>query len=231
MKAFKQLILIILDGFGVASASEGNAVTAANSRNLNYLINNFPATTLQASGPSVGLPWGERGNSEVGHLNIGAGRIISQDLGRITNAIRSGEFYKNQAFLAAIRHAQKNQSKLHLVGLVSGGGVHSLEEHLYALLALAAEQGLTKVFVHMFTDGRDTHPKAALSSLDRLGRKFLEYRLGQVATITGRFYAMDRGGHFEVTESCFAALTQGLGKTAVSARAAIENYYENQIGS
>ncbi|MDP3741667.1 MAG: 2,3-bisphosphoglycerate-independent phosphoglycerate mutase [bacterium] len=229
MRTFKQVILIILDGFGVASASEGNAVTLAVPRNLNYLINNYLATTLQASGPSVGLPWGERGNSEVGHLNIGSGRIVSQDLGRISNAIQSGDFFKNQSFLAAIDHVKKNSSSLHFVGLVSDGGVHSSAEHLYALLHLAAEHKITKVFVHMFSDGRDTHPKAALGGLDKLTRKFLETHVGQIASITGRFYAMDRGEHWEVTQKTFEALTQGMAAKTDSARKAIEGYYQEQL--
>ncbi|MBI4050220.1 MAG: 2,3-bisphosphoglycerate-independent phosphoglycerate mutase [Candidatus Doudnabacteria bacterium] len=229
MPKFKQVVLLILDGFGVASPSEGNAVVAANPRNLNYLINHYPATTLQASGPSVGLPWGERGNSEVGHLNLGAGRIVSQDLPRISQAIASGEFFKNRAFLSVLEHVQSNQSRLHLVGLVSSGGVHSSDEHLHALLALAAEYRLPQVYVHMITDGRDTPPKAALSSLERLTRKFLEHGVGKVATVAGRFYAMDRGAHWEVTESVYRAMVYGEGERAISPRDAIEHYYDQQI--
>lgn len=229
MPKFKQVVLLILDGFGVASPSEGNAVVAANPRNLNYLINHFPATTLQASGPSVGLPWGERGNSEVGHLNLGAGRIVSQDLPRISKAIASGDFFKNRAFQSVLEHVQTNQSRLHLVGLVSSGGVHSSEEHLHALLALAARYRLPEVFVHMFTDGRDTPPKTALASLDRLARKFLEFGVGKVATVAGRFYAMDRGGHWELTESVYKALVYGEGERAISPYQAIQNYYDQQI--
>ncbi len=229
MKIFKQLVLIVLDGLGVASSSEGNPIIAADPRNLNYLINHFPAITLQASGPSVGLPWGERGNSEVGHLNLGAGRIVRQDLPRISQAIGSGEFFKNPAFLAGLQHVKKNDSKLHLIGLLSPGGIHSAEEHLYALLALAAQQGVPRVFVHIFTDGRDTPPKQALMSLDRLFRKFLETGVGKIASLTGRFYAMDRGRHWEVTEQTYRALVLGEGKQAVAARSAIQDYYQQQI--
>ncbi len=218
-----------MDGFGVASPSEGNAVTQANPENLNFLINHYPATTLQASGPSVGLPWGERGNSEVGHLNLGAGRVVSQDLPRINQSISSGQFYKNPSLLAAVEHVKKNRSKLHFVGLVSPGGVHSSEEHLYALLALAKDHKLEKVFVHMFTDGRDTPPKVALESLDRLSRKLLEAARGKVASVTGRFFAMDRGGHWEVTEATYQALVFGEGEKARSAREAILSNYEKQI--
>lgn len=226
---FKQVVLLVLDGFGIASPSEGNAVTAMPPRNLNYLINNFPATTLQASGPAVGLPWGERGNSEVGHLNLGAGKIVSQDLPRISRAITSGGFFKNPAFVGAADHVKNHKSKLHLAGLVSPGSVHSSEEHLYALLALAAESGLKNVNVHMFTDGRDTAPKIALESLDKLSRKFLETRLGSVATVSGRFYAMDRGGHWDLTEQTYRAMVGGEGEQAASAREAIHSNYEKQI--
>lgn len=229
MTPYKQLVLLILDGFGVASPSEGNAVTAAKTEGLDYLVNNFPALTLQASGPSVGLPWGERGNSEVGHLNLGAGRIVSQDLLRISQAIARGGFFKNPSFLKACEHVKKNHSKLHLAGLVSSGGVHSSEEHLHALLALAREQKVERVVVHMFTDGRDTPPKEALASLDRLSRKFMENQLGKIATVTGRFYAMDRGGHWEITEATYKALVLGEGEQSSSASEAIQKYYQQQI--
>lgn len=229
MPTYKQLILLVLDGFGVASTAEANPIIAASTRNLNYLINHFPATALQASGPSVGLPWGQRGSSEVGHLNLGAGRIISEDLPRINAAITSGEFFKNSRFLAAAEHVRKNHSSLHLIGLVSGGGVHSEEAHLYALLELAAQQKLESVYIHMFTDGRDTHPKVALESLDRLSRKILDFGVGKIATICGRFYAMDRGGHYDLTESAYQAVAMGQGNRSSSVLAAIQGYYSQQI--
>ncbi len=229
MPNFKQIILVVLDGFGVASHSEGNSISLAEPENINYLVNNYPAAPLQASGPSVGLPWGERGNSEVGHLNLGAGRIVSQDLPRINQSISSGEFYENPMLLGATEHVKKNGSKLHFVGLVSPGGVHSSEEHLFALLELAREQKVEKVFVHMFTDGRDTQPKVALDSLDRLTRKFLEAGRGKVASLIGRFYAMDRAGHWEITEATYKALVLGEGEKTSSAREAIMSYYQKQI--
>lgn len=229
MVKFKQLVLLILDGFGVASPSEGNAVTAASPRNLNYLINHFPSITLQASGPAVGLSWGVRGNSEVGHLNLGAGRIVTEDYPRISQSIGSGKFFQNPSFLAAASHVKKNKSKLHLVGLVSPGGVHSAEEHLYAFLGFAAEQELKDVFVHMFTDGRDTSAKVAQASIDRLARKFLEFGVGKIATVSGRFYAMDRGGHWEETEKTYAALVNGEGEKFSSPREAVQKYYDRQI--
>ncbi len=229
MIKFSQVVLLIFDGLGAASSSEGNAVSGAVPRNLNYLVNHFLATTLQASGPAVGLPWGERGNSEVGHLNLGAGRIVNQDLPRINHTISSGEFFQNSSFLAALNHVKKNQSQLHLVGLVSPGSVHSSEEHLHSLLVLAASSGVDRIFIHMFTDGRDTPPKVALSSLDKLSRKFLENKAGKVATLAGRFYAMDRGGHWEVTEKTYRALVFGEGQEVSSAREAIQGYYNQQI--
>jgi 2,3-bisphosphoglycerate-independent phosphoglycerate mutase len=157
-KIYKKVVLIILDGFGIAPPGHGNAISRAETPTLNFLVDNFPNMPLQASGPLVGLPWGEMGNSEVGHLNIGAGRIVGQDLPRITASIQNNEFFKNPVFIEAIEHAKKNKSALHLMGLVSPGGVHSFDEHLYALLAMAGERGLSKVFIHMFTDGRDTDP-------------------------------------------------------------------------
>lgn len=228
-KIYKKVVLIILDGFGVAPNSNGNAITQAKIPNLNFIVSNFPQLTLQASGPLVGLPWGEMGNSEVGHLNIGAGRLVGQDLPRITNSIQSGEFFKNPVFLEAIEHAKKNNSALHLMGLISPGGVHSLDEHVYALLSMAADHGLTKVFIHMFTDGRDTEPKIALDSLSRLAEHMDRQGTMRVATVSGRFYAMDRGGHFGQTLLMYDALVNGTGETAESAEMAIRGNYEKQI--
>src|SRR3990167_5420017 len=150
-KTYKKVVLIIIDGFGVAPVSHGNAISLAKTPNLNYMICNFLSLTLQGSGPLVGLPWGEMGNSEVGHLNMGAGRIVGQDLPRITAAIQSGEFFKNKTLLEAVNHASQNNSKLHLVGMVSEGGVHSLDEHMYACLALAEDKGVRNTYIHMFT--------------------------------------------------------------------------------
>lgn len=228
-KLYKKVALVILDGFGVAPAGRGNAIAMARMPTLNYIVNNFPSLTLQASGPLVGLPWGEMGNSEVGHLNIGAGRIVGQDLPRITGAIQNGEFFKIPALLEAIQHAKKNNSRLHLIGLVSPGGVHSFDEHLYALLGMAQEHGAHKVFVHMFTDGRDTEPKIALDSLEKLNTHFNRNNLGKVATVTGRFYAMDRGGHWGQTALTYDAMVNGVGQTASSAEEAVASSYDQEI--
>lgn len=228
-KIYKKVVLVILDGFGIAPSGRGNAIAMAKTPTLNYIVSNYPALSLQASGPLVGLPWGEMGNSEVGHLNIGAGRIVGQDLPRITNAIQNGEFFKNPVFLQAIDHAKKNHSALHLVGMVSPGGVHSLDEHLYALLGMAAEHGLTKVFIHMFTDGRDTDPKIALDSLNKLYERVARIGVGKVATMAGRFYGMDRGAHWGQTLLTFRALTEGVGEVANTPEECVKRNYQAQI--
>jgi len=228
-KKYNKVVLVIIDGFGVASPSNGNAVSRANIPNINYIIANFPNLTIQASGPLVGLPWGEMGNSEVGHLNIGAGRIVGQDLPRITISIQTGEFFKNPVFLEAIEHVKKNNSSLHLMGLVSPGGVHSLDEHLFALLGLAQQQGLSRVFIHMFTDGRDTEPKIAINTVRKLKEKINEIGVGRIATIGGRFYTMDRGGHWNQTAETYQALVDGKGPTFNSAEECIALSYNQQI--
>src|SRR5579863_10308015 len=180
-KIYKKVVLIIIDGFGIAPAGHGNAISLAKIPALNFICANFPSLALQASGPLVGLPWGEMGNSEVGHLNIGAGRIVGQDLPRINNSIQSGGFFKNPVFLEAIEHSKKNKSSLHLLGMVSPGGVHSFDEHLYALLGIAAEQGQKKVFIHMFTDGRDTDQKIAPESIAKLNERISRLGAGKIA--------------------------------------------------
>lgn len=228
-KPFKKLVFVVLDGFGVATASHGNAIILAQPQTFDDLVDNFPATTLQASGPSVGLPWGEMGNSEVGHLNLGAGRIVGQDLSRITLAIEDRSFFKNKAFLKAAEHIKKHNSNLHLIGLISPGGVHSYDEHLYALLGFAAEQKITNVYVHMFLDGRDTPPQIALETLGKLSRKMQDLKVGKIATVTGRFYAMDRAEHWNLTEATFNAMVKGEGKQAGSAQQAIEDNYNQHI--
>lgn len=228
-KFYKKVVLIIIDGFGVAPHARGNAVTLANTPTFNYLVNNFPSLTLQASGPLVGLPWGEMGNSEVGHLNLGAGRIVSQDLPRITKAIQSGEFFRNKIFIDAFSHSKKYNSAFHIIGMISPGGVHSLDEHVYALLAMAQQNGLRKVFIHMFTDGRDTEPKVAMQSLVKLRQKIQEIGIGEIATVSGRFFAMDRGGHWQQTKLAYNAMVNGQGETANSPEECIRNNYQKQI--
>lgn len=226
---YKKVVLVVFDGFGIASPSVGNAISQAKTPTLNYVAQNYPCLTLQASGPLVGLPWGEMGNSEVGHLNIGAGRIVGQDLPRITSSVQSGEFFKNPAFLKAVEHAKKHNSALQLVGMVSPGGVHSLDEHLYALLGVAAENGLKRVFVHMFTDGRDTQEKVALDSLEKLRARIVRLGVGEIASIAGRFYAMDRGGHWNQTQMIFDCMVYGKGEQFSSPEDCVKKNYSEQI--
>jgi 2,3-bisphosphoglycerate-independent phosphoglycerate mutase len=228
-KKYKKVVLVVLDGFGVATYGHGNAIALANPEALNDMVAHYPSMTLLASGPVVGLPWGEMGNSEVGHLNMGAGRIVGQDLARINSAISNRSIFSNQALLEAVNHARANNSKLHLVGLISSGGVHSSNFHLYALLALAAEQNFSDVYIHMITDGRDTPPKVALEELRKLNEQIENIGVGKVATIAGRFYAMDRGGHWEQTESMYRALVNGAGAAADTPEEAILNNYNQNI--
>jgi 2,3-bisphosphoglycerate-independent phosphoglycerate mutase len=228
-KPFKKLVLIVLDGFGVATHTQGNAVTSADPVHINRLIDHYPSTTLQASGPSVGLPWSEMGNSEVGHLNMGAGRIVGQDLSRITTAIEDRTFFSNPAFMEAINHVKKNNSALHLIGMDSPGGVHSYNEHLYALLGLAAEQGITKVYMHIFLDGRDSPPQIALESLEKLNLEVNKMKVGTIATITGRFYAMDRAEHWNLTEQTYRTMVFGEGPQFDNAINAVRDYYNQHI--
>jgi 2,3-bisphosphoglycerate-independent phosphoglycerate mutase len=229
-KSYKKVVLVIIDGFGVATFTHGNAIAQAEPATLDFLVQHYPSMSLQASGPLVGLPWGEMGNSEVGHLNIGAGRIVAQDLPRITNSIADHSFFQNQVFLEAIEHAKKNKSKLHMVGMLSMGGVHSLDEHLYALIGLAAEQGIVEPYIHMFTDGRDTAQKVAAETIEKF-RARIE-RIGsraRLATISGRFYAMDRGMHWDQTELTSQAMVNGIGAEASSPEQCIQDNYAQQI--
>ncbi len=229
IKPYQKLVLVVLDGFGIATASRGNAISLAHPPTFDYLANNFPICSLQASGATVGLPWGEMGNSEVGHMNLGAGRIIAQDLARITLAIDDRSFFTNPVFLAAAEHVKKNNSSLHIMGLASTGGVHSHVEHLYALIGLAAEQGLKKVYIHLFLDGRDTPPQVALETIDKLNKKIQDFGTGSIATLTGRFYSMDRGGHWNITEQTYRAMVFGEGKSSLSALEAIQDSYNQDI--
>lgn len=226
---FKKVLLVVLDGLGVASASPGNAITRARMRAFNSLVNHFPSITLQAAGPNVGLPWGEPGNSEVGHTCLGAGRIVLQDLPRIDHSISSGDFNVNPAFLRAIEHVKKNNSRLHLLGLLGDGQVHASQLHLYALLNLAAANEVNDVFIHAITDGRDTSPAQAAGFVSALEKKIIEIGVGKIVSVCGRFYAMDRANHWELTEAAYRALVFGEGETNTSALDAINRYYEQSI--
>ncbi|RXA18993.1 2,3-bisphosphoglycerate-independent phosphoglycerate mutase [Methanosarcina sp. MSH10X1] len=210
IQAKRPLMLIILDGWGYREAREGNAILAARTPNLDRLIEEYPCCLLESSGEAVGLPEGQMGNSEVGHLNIGAGRIVYQDLTRINLAIRNGDFFENPAFLDAITNARDNDSSLHLLGLVSYGGVHSHMTHIYALIKLAKEKGLKKVYIHAFLDGRDVPPKAALKDIKELDAICKENGNVKIATVSGRYYAMDRDKRWERTKLAYDALTLGI---------------------
>lgn len=216
---------MILDGYGMNSNKEGNAIAAARTPNMDRLFSTYPHCELESSGESVGLPEGQMGNSEVGHLNIGAGRIVYQDLTKITKAIHDGEFKKNRALLDAIKNVKSKGSSLHLMGLLSDGGVHSHISHLYALLALAKEQGIARVYVHAFLDGRDVPPKSALTYIADAQIKMKELG-GEFATISGRYYAMDRDKRWERVEKAYNGMTGGKGEKAESATSAVKNSYE-----
>lgn len=220
---------MILDGFGISPNKEGNAVAAANKPNYDRLFNKYPHTELQASGLEVGLPEGQMGNSEVGHLNIGAGRIIYQELTRITKEIKEGTFFTNKALVKAMDEAKENNTSLHLMGLLSNGGVHSHIDHLKGLLELAKKKGLQKVYVHAFMDGRDVAPSSGKDFIVELENAMKEIGVGEIATISGRYYAMDRDNRWERVELAYNAMALGEGEKASSAVEAIEkSYHDNK---
>ena len=204
----RSVILIILDGFGVTVPSKGNAISQAKPANLTEYLHLFPSTTLKASGEAVGLPAGEVGSTEVGHLNIGAGKIVYQSLPRINLSIADATFYKNEALLASLDHCRKNKSVLHLIGLVSPGIVHSSIEHLFALLFLCKEQNFADVIIHVITDGRDSPPKAALEYTQNLSKKISEFGIGTIGSVMGRYYGMDRDKRWERTQKAYQCLKQ-----------------------
>ncbi|MDF2674796.1 MAG: 2,3-bisphosphoglycerate-independent phosphoglycerate mutase [Clostridiales bacterium] len=221
----KPKMLLILDGWGINNRKEGNAVANANTPNFNKYWNNYPHTELKTSGLDVGLPKGQMGNSEVGHLNIGAGRIIYQEFTRINKEIEEGGFFTNAAFLRGIENAKKYNSDMHLLGLFSAGGVHSHIEHLEALLKLCKDNGLTKVFVHAFLDGRDVPPKSGLEDIKRIESYMNQLGVGKVATVQGRYYAMDRDKRWERVELGYNAIVKGEGEISSSAVEAVERSY------
>jgi 2,3-bisphosphoglycerate-independent phosphoglycerate mutase len=221
----RPVMLMILDGFGLRERTEGNAIASARTPNLDHLFSSYPHSTLEASGISVGLPEGQMGNSEVGHLNIGAGRIVYQDLTRITKSIIDGGFFKNPVLLGAISNAKTKNSSLHLMGLLSDGGVHSHNSHLYALLELAKKHDIRKVFVHAFLDGRDVPPKSALTFIADAEIKMKELG-GEFATISGRYFSMDRDKRWDRVEKAYDAMTSGIGEKMKTSRLAVEKAYE-----
>jgi 2,3-bisphosphoglycerate-independent phosphoglycerate mutase len=215
-----------MDGWADGPASPGNAISSAKTPNFDSFIKAYPNTELGASGLDVGLPAGQMGNSEVGHLNIGAGRVVYQDLTKITKAIADGSFFMNGVLLGAMRAAAKNGRRLHLLGLLSDGGVHSHEKHLSALIEMAKQNGVTDVCVHAFLDGRDVPPDSGLASVEKLEKKLREIGLGRIATVSGRYYAMDRDQRWERTKLAWDAIVQGRGETAASGSEAVQNSYD-----
>ncbi|MDD2553008.1 MAG: 2,3-bisphosphoglycerate-independent phosphoglycerate mutase [Desulfotomaculaceae bacterium] len=225
----KPLVLVILDGWGVGASVQGNAIARADLANYNSFLAKYPHTILVCAGEGVGLPEGQMGNSEVGHLNMGSGRVVYQDLTRITREIRLGAFFQNEVLLDAINHAKNNDSALHLMGLLSDGGVHSHISHLYALLDLAARENMRNVFIHVFLDGRDVPPANAKEYLTSLEQKLREIGFGAVATVMGRYYGMDRDRRWDRTERAFNAMTCGEGTHTETVLEAVDRgYYRNE---
>ena len=226
IQARRPLMLMILDGWGYREDKEGNAILAARTPNLNRLHSEYPSCFLECSGEAVGLPEGQMGNSEVGHLNIGAGRIVYQDLTRINLSVRDGDFFQKSSLFRCDLNVKAHNSSLHLMGLVSYGGVHSHMTHLYALIKLAQEKGLEKVYIHAFLDGRDVPPKAALEDIKELDTFCKNMETAKIATVSGRYYAMDRDKRWDRTKLAYDALTLGIAPyTASNAETAVSEAY------
>lgn len=224
----KPVVLMILDGYGLNDKTEGNAVAMANTPVMDSLMKEYPYVHGNASGLAVGLPEGQMGNSEVGHMNMGAGRIVYQELTRITKEIQDGDFFKNEALLKAIENCKKNNSALHLMGLLSDGGVHSHITHLYGLLELAKQQGLEKVYVHCFLDGRDTPPASGKSYAEQLNEEMKKIGVGKIASVMGRYYAMDRDNNYDRVQLAYDAMTEGKGLTAACGICGIQESYDRE---
>ena len=225
----KVTMLMILDGFGDNKNKDGNAIKLAKTPNIDKLMKKYPNTDIFTSGLHVGLPEGQMGNSEVGHTNIGAGRIVYQELTRITKSIEDGDFFSNPEFIAAIENCKKYNSKLHILGLVSDGGVHSHNRHLYGLLEMAKRRDFEDVYVHCFLDGRDTPPASAETYVAELQEKMKEKGVGKIASLSGRFYAMDRDKRWQRVQKCYDALVNGEGEKAGDPIKAIEDSYQKEV--
>ena len=223
----KPTVLMILDGYGLNDKKEGNAVYLAKTPVMDKLMAEYPFVKGNASGLAVGLPDGQMGNSEVGHMNMGAGRIVYQELTRITKEIQDGDFFKNEALLAAMKNAKENNSAVHFMGLLSDGGVHSHNTHLYGLLEMAKREGVEKVYVHCFLDGRDTPPASGKEFVEALEAEMKKIGVGEIATVSGRYYAMDRDNRWDRVELAYNALTSGEGVKGTDAPAAVQASYDN----
>lgn len=226
---YKPVVLVILDGWGEGRAEEGNAIKHAIKPTIDKLDRYYPLTLIQASGSSVGLPWGESGNSEVGHITLGTGRIIYQNMPRITLATQDGSFFSNFTLLKAFDNVEKNNSSLHLMGLVGQGSVHSYLEHLHALLEFAKRKKTQNVFIHIFTDGRDSAPQADADTLSKLEDRLREYGVGKIASIVGRNWAMDRNNNWDRIEKAYNMLTQGIGEPIEDAVTYLRQCYQKNI--
>jgi len=225
----KPIVLIVLDGWGISNNVQGNPIREAALPTFEKFNRFYPMTTLQASGISVGLPWNTAGNSEVGHMTMGAGRVIYQNMPRISLAIQDGSFFKNEALLQGIENVKKNKSALHLMGLVSSGSVHSHKDHLLALLRLAKNEGIGKVFVHVFTDGRDSAPTAGITQIKELTREMRLVGVGKIASLSGRNFAMDRNNNWDRIEKTYRMLTEGVGEKADDPTLALEQSYLKNV--
>ena len=225
----KPVVLCIMDGFGIRNTDEGNAISAAKTPNLDKFFNNYPFTTIGASGLDVGLPDGQMGNSEVGHTNIGAGRVVYQMLVKITKDIESGKFFENEALKNAMENCKKNNSALHLIGLLSDGGVHSHIDHLYGLLKMAKLNGIEKVYVHCLMDGRDVSTTSGIGFIKDLQDKMLELGVGKIASVMGRYYAMDRDFAWDRVEKAYAAMVYGEGIETTDINATMAKSYSDDI--
>ncbi|MCQ2525547.1 MAG: 2,3-bisphosphoglycerate-independent phosphoglycerate mutase [Lachnospiraceae bacterium] len=222
----KPVVLLILDGYGINDRAEANAIAMANTPVMDGLMKNYPFVRGNASGMAVGLPDGQMGNSEVGHLNMGAGRIVYQELTRITKEIQDGTFFENPELKKAMQNCKEKNSALHTFGLLSDGGVHSHNTHLYGLLEMAKREGLEKVYVHCFLDGRDTPPQSAKGFAEDLEAEMAKIGVGKIASVSGRYYAMDRDNNYDRVEKAYVAMTQGVGNEAVSGPAGIQASYD-----
>lgn len=225
----KPILLMILDGFGLSNIENGNAIKVANTKAIDNLFQLYPNTRLKASGLSVGLPDGQMGNSEVGHLNIGSGRVVYQSLTKINKSIIEGDFFNNTQFISAIDHCKEHKTKLHLCGLLSDGGVHSSMEHLYALIKLAKGQGLDEVYIHAFLDGRDTPVNVGVEYISKLEEKISQIGIGKIATISGRYYAMDRDNRWDRVKLAYDAMVYGIGSRKIDPKEVARESYLNAI--
>ena len=220
-------LLLILDGWGYSPSAENNAIALANTPNWDHFVTKYPNTLIGTSGASVGLPDGQMGNSEVGHLTIGSGRLIEQDLTRIENDIESGEFFKNSSLCQALKDTNKNDKAVHILGLLSDGGVHSHQNHIHAVLELAKQQGCKQVYFHVITDGRDTPPNSAGEFVELLEAKINELQIGRIVSVVGRFYAMDRDNRWERVSKAYHLISTGKSeRQADSTISAIQMAYE-----